>query len=261
MINNNANKHKSWHRTLFDGVDERMYKDSPTGINSDNEGSILTYLTPGSSSISISNGKFVNISGIAGVNVTPGGQFQIGIRRDDALFPTNKKRISLLTYDGTTSREALGSTDLVVDTMYYIVVQSNGSAWKIFINGVEETLTMRSGTNTGLWFSDFSYSGTPRFALGNTYRQNAWAPISFNGYLGGYLITSEVLTQAQITALYNNGQPLDPLLFINKTQARIYWQMGDTESGVISTVYDSISGNNLTSENMENADIVSSNYY
>jgi hypothetical protein len=37
--------------------------------------------------------------------------------------------------------------------------------------------------------------------------------------------------------------------------------MGDLENGSISTVYDIKGVNNLTNDNMEDGDIVSSNYY
>jgi len=255
----NSSLYKSGLAYTFDGVDERAYVDNPTGFTSDNTGSIGIELT--FSDLTLTNGSFINISGMAGVNATPGGQFQIGVRRDDTLAPTNKRRISVLNFDGTTGREVIGSTDLAINTPYHIVVQSNGSAYSVYINGSLETLTVRLVANTGLWFSDFSFSGTPRFAIGNTYRQASWAPLHITGAIGGYFITSDTLTQTQVTNLYNSGKPVHPCLLITCSNIHSFWRLGESDNGSVTTTFDSLGTNNLTPENMENADITSTNYY
>lgn len=258
MLFYNSYQSKSWHRTLFDGVDERMYKISPIAFTSDNEGSIFAYFT--FNSVTVANNGFINIAGMGDTNAAA-NQINIGLRRDDALFPTNKPRIAILSGISSSFQEVLGSTNITTGVLYHLVITSNGSTWKIYLNGVEETLTAKSGTNTGRWFSDHTWPGTPRFAIGNVFRQNAWAPVSLNGYIGGFGITGEVLSQTTITNLYNNNKPVDPYLYLDKTLMRTYWTMGDLESGIINPTYDACGNNNLTVENMENADIVPSNYY
>lgn len=258
MVLYNSYQSKSWHRTLFDGVDERMYKISPTAFTSDNEGSIFSYFT--FNSVTVANNGFINIAGMGDTNAAV-NQINIGLRRDDSLFPTNKPRIAILSGISGSYEEVMGSTDITTGTLYNLVIVSNGSAWTIYLNGTAETLTTRTGSNTGRWFSDYSFPGTPRWALGNVFRQNAWAPVSLNGYIGGFGITGEVLSQTTVTNLYNNNKPVDPCLYLDKTLVRTYWTMGDLESGVINPTYDACGSNNLTAENMENGDIVPSNYY
>jgi len=199
-----------------------------------------------------------------GDNNVAQNQLNFGVRRDDSIFPTDKKRISILTYVSGTGHEVIGSTDLVTGTLYNVVYVSNGSSWTIYLNGTAETLTVRLGGgsgNSGRWFSDYPFLGTPRWALGNTFRQNAWAPVSIDGRLDNCGITSEQLSASQASALYNGGSPVNPCRIINCSSVRSYWEMGDAENNTITTMFDMTGGNNLTSENMENADIASTNYY
>lgn len=260
MILYNSYQSKSWHRTLFDGVDERMYKTNPSGsVMSDTSGFIFAYFT--FTNLTLANGGFMNVGGFGDTTTTTPDQMNLGVRRDDALYGTNNKRFTILWNDGVTPHEVSANTNLSVDTLYFVIAVSSGTSWKIYLNGVDQTLTVRQGSNNGNWIGDLNLPGTKYLCVGNTFRGNAWAPVSMTGYIGGYGISAEVPTQAQATALYNNGQPVDPFLFIDKSQVRAYYTMGDLESGVINPTYDVIGLNNLTAENMENEDIMASNYY
>lgn len=258
IVDNSNIINNSWYWTDFDGVDERMYKDNPTGFTSDNTGSFFCYFT--FDSVTVANGGFINVAGMGDTNAAF-NQINIGLRRDDSLFPTNKPRMAILSAISSSYQEVMGSTDITTGTLYNLVIVSNGSAWTIYLNGTAETLTTRTGSNTGRWFSDYSFPGTPRWALGNVFRQNAWAPVSLDGQLDNCGITSEQLSASQASALHNAGDPVNPCRIIDCSLMRSYWEMGDSENGVITTTYDLTGGNNLTSENMENADIQSTNYY
>lgn len=261
MVLYNSYQSKSWHRTLFDGVDERMFKTNPTGsVLSDTSGSFFTYFT--FTDLTLANNGFINIGGFGDTTTTTPDQLNIGVRRDDTLYGTNNKRLSVLWFSGSGSAdEVSANTNLTTNTLYFIVITSSGTSWKIYINGVDQTLTTRTGSNSGNWIGDLNLPGTKYLAVGNVFRANAWAPVSLTGYIGGYGITSEVLSQDTVTNLYNNGKPVDPCLYLDKTQMRVYYTMGDLESGVVNPTYDACGSNNLTAENMENGDIVPSNYY
>ncbi len=49
---------------------------------------------------------------------------------------------------------ATGSTVLVVGQCYHVVLMSDGSIWRMFVNGQEETLTPTGAGNNGVWFAD-----------------------------------------------------------------------------------------------------------
>lgn len=250
-----------WTGVDYDGVDERSYKDNPTGFTSDNTGSVSFWVK--FDTVTLANNGFINVAGMGDNNVAQ-NQMNFGLRRDDTLFPTDKKRISIIALVSGIGQEVVGSTDIVAGTLYNVVYVSNGSSWTIYINGTAETLTIRLGGgsgNSGKWFQDYTWPGTPRWALGNVFRQNGWAPISLNGQMYLALVTGEQITASQASALYNNGIPKDPAGILDMSQIRSIWSMGGSESGVITTLNDLRGSNNLTSENMENADIISSNFY
>ena len=262
IVDNSNIEQKSWHRTLFDGVDERLFKTNPTNILSDTSGSMFAYFTFSGLS-SLADGNFMNIGGFGDTTSTSAyNQINLGVRRDDTAFGSSSaRRMGFFLRKSSINNEVVGNINLVDGRRYFVVVTSNGSTWKMYVNGVEQTLTVRLGSNSGDWMGDLSLPGTKYFSIGNVFRQNAWAPVSMDGYVGGFGITSEVLTQAQITALYNLGRPIDPFLVIDKSQVRSFYTMGDLESGSITTMYDATGTNHLTSQNMEDADIVASNYY
>ncbi len=260
IIDNQNILSKSWKRILLDGVDERLYVTNPTNIFSDTSGSNFAYFT--FNNLSLADNDYMNISGFGDTTASNGDQMQMGVRRLDASYGSGNKRIEFIWWDGSGTPNIIGTTtNLAIDTLYFVVITSDGSSYKMYINGVEETLIVRSGSNNGNWTGDMTVPGTKYMAVGNTFRRNAWAPNSMNGHVGGFGMTSEVLTQTQITALYNNGKPLDPLLYISESSLRSFYTMGDLENGSISTVHDIKGVNNLTNDNMENGDIVSSNYY
>ena len=49
-----------------------------------------------------------------------------------------------------------GDTVIATDTNYVVSALSSGSAWSLFVNGVEQGLTVVSGSNSGDWLGDLS---------------------------------------------------------------------------------------------------------
>jgi hypothetical protein len=76
------------------------------------------------------------------------------------ILTTNKIRIG---YGGANFVE--GTTVLTSGVRYRIKWESNGTEWKIYIDGVEETTTVTTGSNTGQWFDEIT-SGSTRYSVG-----------------------------------------------------------------------------------------------
>lgn len=140
---------------------------------------------------------------------------------DQALFTAssttdaNKLMLFRISADNTFywssySNTVTGSSTLTTGTWYNIILTSNGSTSKIYLNGVAETLT---GTNSD-WFDTWA-SDTMRYDIGVMYRA---LPDGSSGYFDGIIdevgIWSRALTSAEVTELYNSGNGKRPTAII-----------------------------------------------
>lgn len=151
----------------FNGVDEYAYVDSPA-IAADTQGvfSMWVYVN----SLLGANGQKTLLSfGGSTAGATPGRLILVQ-RYQTAASVNNCFEVGTRKEGDTQLNHVIGTTPLSVG-WHHLIVQSNGSAWKIFLNGVEESLTSFFGgsTNTGDWLGDANPAGTQRLAFGVQY--------------------------------------------------------------------------------------------
>jgi len=99
---------------------------------------------------------------------------------------------------GTTDH-VRGGTAITAGAWHHYAFVSTGTAWAIYLDGVLQTLTTVSGSNTGNWFADLTSATTLRVG------ENAIQTIFFEGTIAEIGVSSGQLTQANVTYLYNNG--------------------------------------------------------
>lgn len=79
-------------------------------------------------------------------------------------------------YQNAASVNIMKSTNAItVDTWHYITASTNGSTTKLYIDGVEETVVERNGTNQGLWIGDI-VTATNNMIFGALKRSNGEYP-------------------------------------------------------------------------------------
>ncbi len=83
---------------------------------------------------------------------------------------------------------------------HHFVFTSNGSTTKIYIDGSEETVIERNGTNTGQWFGDIS--NTDNITLGALIRSDA--TYEGAGTVDEVKVMTSVVTSTWISTEYNN---------------------------------------------------------
>lgn len=81
---------------------------------------------------------------------------------------------------GTEDRVTATTTAMSIGTSYVIGVISTGTAWQLRVNGISETLTVASGTNSGDWFGDTSARDNATLGARKTTTENTF----LNGYIG-----------------------------------------------------------------------------
>lgn len=114
---------------------------------------------------------------------------------------------------------------IIPNTWYHIVVTYDGSSLntgvKIYLNGTNQTLTTISNTLTS---SILSPSSTAMFGqiLGANF---------CDGYMDEVSHWNRVLTQAEVTEMFNNGKPTDLSVHSAYASALLdWWRMGDSDT-------------------------------
>jgi hypothetical protein len=64
------------------------------------------------------------------------------------------QRINLSQQNADTADAVRGDTDITLGEPHLLQWSSNGSTWNLYVDGVLQTLTATSGSNTGDWFGD-----------------------------------------------------------------------------------------------------------
>lgn len=264
IVHNTNILNNSWQRRDFDGVDERgKTGNDPTG-NNDSVGSISCWF------------QFDTVLGANGVRwifmmggddtdeATNFGQTGILLRRNSAVSVTNRLEI-FHRVDGVGSTNLInGNTTIATGTLYHVVTTSSGTTYTMYLNGTTQTLTITSGSNNGDWFGDTGTNGTRHYAIADAWRDGVWAGNNMDGKIDNCATFSTELTSTEVTDLYNGGKPIHPCAVVNCSNVNVFYKLGEDDNGSATTSYASIgipSTDNMTMDNQETADIVSTNYY
>jgi RHS repeat-associated protein len=114
--------------------------------------------------------------------------------------------VAARTTNGGAYNTVKGGTALAAGTWYYVTYSTNGSTWKIRVNGATaEMLTNVLGTNTGDWIGDIA-PGTPdKSELGAIYCEGAYSSVNFwHGLLDEVRLSNVERSDDWVTTEYNN---------------------------------------------------------
>ena len=130
----------------------------------------------------------------------------IVIRKDDNET-YNDNTLNIISYHNGFDYSIYTPQDSLPTSGYHMFTfVSDGSAIKIYVDGVNQTLTTNLGTNNGNWFGD--NAALDNFTIG-TLEYNSG---TFSGWLTAGIdevgVWSVALSQALVTELYNSGDGL-----------------------------------------------------
>lgn len=96
----------------------------------------------------------------------------------------------------------LKSTTTVTTGVYYhMVLISDGSQFKIYLNGTELTLNVVQGANNGKWIADIA--DLDNFTIGNSVLMPPYTIPYLSGKLDEVRLYNRALSEKEITKLYN----------------------------------------------------------
>ena len=122
-----------------------------------------------------------------------------GVTNKRLLF-TLASTPAIYVHDGTAENGVnTGEAYMDDELPHHVIISSSGTAWTIFVDGVEKGLTVSNGTNNGNWFGDVN--GTTNLSLAG----RIWGGFStarLNGHLDSVAVLSAPVTPEQAYALY-----------------------------------------------------------
>jgi len=164
--------------------------------------------------------------------------FNIAITTDNK-FTLFVRENSIISYITTTNI-------IPQDTWTHVIVTSNGTTSKLYINGIEEDILIVSGTNNGSWMSNVTSRVNTN--IGRTERQTITD--YFDGSMEDVRLYDYPLSEQEIITIYNNGNGTlnNGLLRLFPTihEPIHHWKLQE-ESGTV--VNDAMNGVSLANTN------------
>ncbi len=173
----------------FDGTDDHVLRTVANFRSGDNVGSITVRFKSASTATALSlvasaDAATANDYMFFGINIA-GAVGSVYVQTNTAGV-NNQVRTTAQTFnDGVT---------------HTAVLTSNGSAWQIIVDGVNQSLTVVGGSNNGTWFSDIA--NRDNFTIGNLIRSSAIA--HFAGAISGVRVFNRTLTVLEAQQLHQN---------------------------------------------------------
>ncbi|KKQ86636.1 MAG: putative-Protein [Berkelbacteria bacterium GW2011_GWA2_38_9] len=119
------------------------------------------------------------------------------------LGSANNYVIYIAQKNNDTADEIKGSTPLNDSLWHLATVTSSGSAWKLYIDGVAETITLVAGANSGDWFADTPNRDNLNIGVTKTSAIGSY----FNGTIADYKIWNRELSATEVATLYRMYNP------------------------------------------------------
>ena len=181
---------------IVDGVDDRIGLGNPAAIVDLTQGTTIAWFKrTGATTSQV-------ILGYGGGDVAAPGLYNALEVRDTA---SNFYLANLVDEASSVDFQGIrNATPIAADTWYCGAISSDGSTWRVFLNGNEETATIWIGTlNTGDFFGDVVDANIPSPALtiGALLYDGAYGSW-LAGTIGEVWIYSRVLTAAEIQNIY-----------------------------------------------------------
>ena len=141
--------------------------------------------------------------------------------------PNNNNCFSIGGQFNNVSNEVLSdTTSLSENVWYHIVATSDGSVYKLYVNGQLQTLTILGGSNNGDWVSDFS-STANKGTIGSLNRTGPSEDL-FSGKIDEVGIFNTALTAQEVSSIYNATETGKTADLNDLTTPPVKWyRMGD----------------------------------
>ncbi|MFH1642648.1 MAG: LamG-like jellyroll fold domain-containing protein [Nanoarchaeota archaeon] len=173
----------------FDGDSDYVVNDIADFLSSNSQGSISTW---------------INIDAIGSYYLVFGSADYASANRYIELFIRDNGKVAFAQWnaDGGTDTHVYGGTILNANQWNHIVITSDGTVYKLYVNNILQSLTVQTGTNNGDWFADTD--NRDNWAIG-ALKYNSGIVNYFNGLIDELAIWNRSLEASEILKIYKRG--------------------------------------------------------
>lgn len=184
----------------FDGLDDYVNLGTDATIKALTKGAVVRWLYVASSETANTETYSFGYGGDASNNFV---SFNVKTDGTSANFNILQRfrsdgTINLLTSD----------TAYATDTWHLVVMESTGTAYKLYVNNAEDTYTVNTGSNNGDWWDGISPGANDKFVVGAIYSGGGYAAY-FKGNTDELLILDDVTDADDRTTLWNDGDGIE----------------------------------------------------
>ena len=115
-------------------------------------------------------------------------------------FDPGNQRFSIFQRFPGIANIIIGSTPVLANQYYFVVMTTDGNEYNLYVNGVKENLTVISGSNSGVWASGIT--SVDNWLLGCIRILQPYDQAFLNGTLDDIRVYNRALTQEEILRLY-----------------------------------------------------------
>ncbi|MFZ5424170.1 MAG: LamG domain-containing protein, partial [Patescibacteria group bacterium] len=205
---------------VFDGSDDYVEIGTDSKVDNSAQGSITAWVYP--HDMTATNRA---IFGFGGAATGFAGRLEF-YTYNGGLF------ISQNTNGATQNWIRTNYSQLTTNNWHHVAVTSDGAAWKLYINGVEQTTLLGAGSNNGNWFSDTTATAPVHTTIGRIFHNGTWKE-PYYGKIDEVTLYDYELSPAQVAYNYNRGAPIGWWQFDECQGAVAYDASGNSNNGSI----------------------------
>lgn len=153
------------------------------------------------------------------------------------VYASPNEYVSFIQHNNDTEDRSYGSQKITQGTWHHMVWGSNGSAFKLWLDGSEQTVSVFLGTDSGDWFADTNLRDNITVG-GMIHTGNS---SMMNGRVDELSVHNVIPTNSLVEAIYNGGTPRD-VRNIGSSGVVNYWRF---EEGSGQYAFDSVGSDTL----------------
>lgn len=221
----------AWHRLpAFGNVLGDSYSLDLDGVNDTLTESVFDFRS-GDSSGSISAWIYVESTPTTTQNIF-GSTDTASSNRYLHFSVRSSGKLTVFQNNAGTAGQVEGDEIVAGGRWHHVVCTSTGTAWKLYLNGRLQTLTLLAGSNSGNWFADTDDRDKTTIGYRNS---SSGSDLFFDGIIANVSIHSAELSADQIYTDMINGYP-------SLSNLTNWWVINDNSA----TVADSVGSNDLS---------------
>jgi len=207
----------------FDGTSQYVDRVEADFLSGDSQGSIVALINASDTT----NNNFIFTSSDTATTV----------KRLQFYTVSSTGLLRFYTNTGSSENYITGTTNVCDGNTHHVAIVSDGTSWKFYVDGQEDTISATFGSNSGDWFTDIP--DRDNILIGG--RERTSVDGYFNGTIDEVAIFPDALTASEVSSLYASANNFDTSTYNGLVRSLLplnYFRLEDDTTITNSASYD-----------------------